>query len=131
MSESVATGGRKGDRRAPANGAAADRCVSSPGAGAIDAAEAAAIAARFKVLADPNRLRILSIISSSPAAEVCVCDLPGPLGLRQPTVSHHLKIMVDAGFLRREKRGVWAYYSLVPESLESLAAKLASEAEVR
>ncbi|MDJ0349608.1 metalloregulator ArsR/SmtB family transcription factor [Cryobacterium sp. PH29-G1] len=91
----------------------------------MSAAEAAALAARFKALADPNRLRILSIVSSSPEAETCVCDLPEPLGLGQPTVSHHLKILVEAGLLNREKRGVWAYYSLVPGALNSLADTLA------
>nr|WP_218868310.1 MULTISPECIES: metalloregulator ArsR/SmtB family transcription factor [Arthrobacter] len=86
--------------------------------------DAESLATRFKAVADPNRLRILSIISSSPDAETCVCDLSEPLGLGQPTVSHHLKILVDAGLLNREKRGVWAYYSLVPGPLDSLAATL-------
>ncbi|GAA1341290.1 hypothetical protein GCM10009611_12300 [Arthrobacter roseus] len=87
-------------------------------------AEAEVLALRFKALADPNRLRILSIISSSPEAETCVCDLSEPLDLGQPTVSHHLKILVEAGLLNREKRGVWAYYSLVPGALAALAATL-------
>lgn len=85
------------------------------------------LAVRFKALADPNRLRILSIVSSSPEAETCVCDLSEPLKLGQPTVSHHLKILVEAGLLNREKRGVWAYYSLVPGALDSLAATLVSK----
>lgn len=88
------------------------------------ALEIEAVAARFKALADPNRLRILSIIASSPEAETCVCDLSEPLDLGQPTVSHHLKILVEAGLLNREKRGVWAYYSLVPGALDSLATTL-------
>ena len=91
----------------------------------LNAEEAELLALRFKALSDPNRLRILSIVSSSEAAETCVCDLPEPLGLKQPTVSHHLKILVDAGILHREKRGVWAYFSVVPGALESLGASLA------
>ncbi|GAA1499113.1 ArsR/SmtB family transcription factor [Paeniglutamicibacter kerguelensis] len=99
-------------------------CVPSIGQESLLGTEAEALAARFKALADPNRLRILSIVSTSPEAETCVCDLSEPLDLGQPTVSHHLKILVEAGLLNREKRGVWAYYSLVPGALESLAAIL-------
>lgn len=99
-------------------------CVASAGQDSLLAVDAEALAVRFKALSDPNRLRILSIVSSSPMAETCVCDLSEPLGLGQPTVSHHLKILVDAGLLNREKRGVWAYYSLVPGSLDALAATL-------
>ena len=103
-------------------------CVPAHGQESLAATDAEALAARFKALADPNRLRILSIVSSSPEAETCVCDLSEPLGLGQPTVSHHLKIMVEAGLLNREKRGVWAYYSLVPGALDSLAATLTPKA---
>ncbi|MGO4295390.1 ArsR/SmtB family transcription factor [Glutamicibacter sp. MCAF14] len=101
-------------------------CAPSPGEAILHAGEAEALALRFKALGDPNRLRILSIVSASESAETCVCDLPEPLGLKQPTVSHHLKILVDAGILHREKRGVWAYYSVVPGALESLGASLAT-----
>lgn len=90
----------------------------------LPVSEADALAARFKALADPSRLQILSIVSSSPDAETCVCDLSEPLNLGQPTVSHHLKILVEAGLLHREKRGVWAYYSLIPGAFDSLAAAL-------
>jgi len=86
--------------------------------------EAELLAARFRALSDPNRLRILSIVSSSETSETCVCDLSEPLDLKQPTVSHHLKILVDAGILHREKRGVWAYFSVIPGALESLASSL-------
>lgn len=78
----------------------------------------------FKALADPNRLRLLSLVKASESGERCVCDLTEPLGLGQPTVSHHLKILVDAGLLRREKRGTWAYYSLAPGALEGAAGLL-------
>ncbi len=86
---------------------------------------ASSLAAQFKAIADPNRLRMLSIISSSDNSEACVCDITEPLKLGQPTVSHHLKILVDAGILTREKRGVWAYYSLMPGALTRLAGALA------
>ncbi|GAA4372166.1 ArsR/SmtB family transcription factor [Paeniglutamicibacter cryotolerans] len=102
-------------------------CIPFQGQVPLLAGEAEALAARFKALADPNRLRILSIVSSSPTAETCVCDLSEPLSLGQPTVSHHLKILVEAGLLNREKRGVWAYYSLVPGALDSLAATLVTK----
>ncbi|WP_091560883.1 metalloregulator ArsR/SmtB family transcription factor [Arthrobacter sp. ok362] len=80
----------------------------------------------FKALADPNRLRLLSIVKAGESGEACVCDLTEPLDLGQPTVSHHLKILVEAGLLRREKRGTWAYYSLVPGALEQAAGLLAT-----
>ena len=108
--------------------ASAPCCTTPPGEPALLAEDSVALAARFKALADPNRLRILSLVSSGVDAETCVCDLPEPLGLGQSTVSHHLKILVEAGLLHREKRGVWAYYSLVPGALESLAATLLPKA---
>ncbi|MWB98502.1 metalloregulator ArsR/SmtB family transcription factor [Agromyces sp. MMS17-SY077] len=84
--------------------------------------EAAALAHTMKALADPARLRLLSIVASSEGHEACVCDLIEPVGLSQPTVSHHLKILTEAGFLSRSKRGTWAYYALVPGALDRLAA---------
>lgn len=110
------------------NDAATQCCVPSNTQEALRPAEAAALAARFKAISDPNRLRIISILSANPDAETCVCDLPQPLGLGQPTVSHHLKVLVDAGLLKREKRGVWAYYSLIPGALDALAATLKPQA---
>lgn len=92
---------------------------------AIERPQAVDLAQGFKVLGDPARLRILSLISNQPEAEVCVCDLVEPLGLKQPTVSHHLKVLQDAGLLTREKRGTWAYYRLVPESIRALRDALA------
>lgn len=99
-------------------------CVSTHGEEVLQLEEAELLAARFKALSDPNRLRILSIVSSSETSETCVCDLSEPLDLKQPTVSRHLKILVDAGILHREKRGVWAYFSVIPGALESLASSL-------
>ena len=128
MPTPVATPVRRESPAVPVQETEAPCCVPSHGQESLLAGEAEALAARFKALADPNRLRILSIVSSSPEAETCVCDLSEPLNLGQPTVSHHLKIMVEAGLLTREKRGVWAYYSLVPGALDSLAATLSPKA---
>ena len=86
---------------------------------------AAQLARTLKALADPTRLRLLSLVAAADGDEACVCDLVEPVGLAQPTVSHHLKVLVDAGLLRREKRGVWAYYALVPGALDALAGLLA------
>jgi len=82
------------------------------------------LAVVLKALADPARLRLLSMIAAHEGAEACVCDLTEPLGLTQPTVSHHLKVLLDAGLVTRDKRGVWAYYQLVPQALVGLAALL-------
>ena len=83
--------------------------------------QAAATAAVFKALADPARVRIVNMLATSDGP-VCVCHLIDPLGLSQPTVSHHLKKLTDAGLLEREQRGKWAYFSLRPEAVETLAA---------
>mgnify|MGYP000187336401 CR=1 FL=1 len=72
-------------------------------------------------LGDPARLRLLGLIAAADGAEACVCDLTEPLGLSQPTVSHHLKVLTEAGFLSRTKRGTWAYYRLRPEALTGIA----------
>ena len=101
-------------------------CCPPAGKPALGAAEAKQKAQVFKALADPSRLRLLSMVRAEASGESCVCDLTGPLDLGQPTVSHHLKILVDAGLLRREKRGTWAYYSLVPGALEQAAGLLAT-----
>jgi ArsR family transcriptional regulator, arsenate/arsenite/antimonite-responsive transcriptional repressor len=90
----------------------------------ISASQAADLARLLKALADPTRLRLVSMVAAHERGEACVCDLTGPLGLTQPTVSHHLKILVDAGIFTRDKRGVWAYYSLVPGAMNALAAVL-------
>lgn len=103
---------------------AAEACCTPSGAQVLGAEEAQGKAQLFKALADPNRLRLLSIVKASDGGEACVCDLTEPLDLGQPTVSHHLKILVDAGLLHREKRGTWAYYSLVPGALERTAGVL-------
>ena len=83
------------------------------------------VAAALRVLADPARLRLLSLIQSGAEGEACVCHLVEPLGLTQPTVSHHLKVLVQAGLLEREQRGRWAYYRAIPGRLDALRALLA------
>jgi ArsR family transcriptional regulator len=87
---------------------------------ALGPAEADQLAAALKVIADPARLRLLSLIQSQPDREACVCHLQEPLGLSQPTVSHHLKVLVNAGLLEREQRGRWAYFRVVPSQLAAL-----------
>jgi ArsR family transcriptional regulator len=89
-------------------------------AGPLDPAEAHDLAAALRVIADPARLRILSLIQAQPAAEACVCHLTEPLGLTQPTVSHHLKVLLQAGLVEREQRGSWAFFRVVPDQLRSL-----------
>ena len=87
------------------------------------------LATVFKAIADPARLRLLSFIAAQPSGEACVCYLTKPLGLSQPTVSHHLKVMHDAGLLTRERRGTWMYYRIVPEQLAALRDALAGPFE--
>lgn len=90
----------------------------------MDRSTAEDLARLFKAVADPARLQVLALIRSADNDECCVCDLTGPLGLSQPTVSHHLKKLQDAGLVRREQRGTWAWFSVVPDRLEELAAVL-------
>jgi ArsR family transcriptional regulator len=73
------------------------------------------------------RLRLVSMVAAHEGGEACVCDLTGPLGLTQPTISHHLKILVDAGIFTRDKRGVWAYYALVPGILSAISAAISHQ----
>ncbi|BCO33948.1 ArsR family transcriptional regulator [Mycobacterium heckeshornense] len=92
----------------------------------LTAAAAERLAGVLKALAEPTRLRLVSLIAAHDEAEACVCDLTDPVGLSQPTVSHHLKVLVDAGVIEREQRGKWAYYRLVPGVLDALASVLAT-----
>lgn len=84
------------------------------------------LAARLNAIAHSARLRLVSMVSAHESTEACVCDLTEPLGLSQGTVSHHLRILVEAGILAREKRGTWSYYSLVPGALNSIAASVSN-----
>lgn len=86
------------------------------------------LAAAFKVLADPVRLRLLSLVATAPGGEVCGCDLTEPVGRSQPTVSHHLSVLAGAGLIEREQRGRWAWYRAVPARLAVLSEALAVDA---
>jgi ArsR family transcriptional regulator len=102
----------------------ADACCAPLLREPITASQAADLARLLKALADPTRLQLVSMVAAREGGEACVCDLTEPLGLTQPTISHHLKILVEAGVFTRDKRGVWAYYSLVPSVLSALSAVL-------
>jgi ArsR family transcriptional regulator len=103
---------------------AGDVCCTPLVREALGADQAEDLARTFKALGDPTRLRLISIVAASENEEACVCDLTEPVGLSQPTVSHHLKILMDAGFLTRSKRGTWAYFKLVPGALDKLSQVL-------
>jgi ArsR family transcriptional regulator len=90
----------------------------------LSRADAEEIAGTLKAVADPARLRLLSLIQAQPDHEACVCHLTEPLGLSQPTVSHHLKVLLNAGLVEREQRGSWAYFRVREESLAGLRALL-------
>lgn len=92
----------------------------------LDETAAERLATVLKALAEPTRLRLVSLIAGHDGAEACVCELTEPVRLTQPTVSHHLKILVDAGLLERLQRGKWAYYRLVPAALTALAGVFAA-----
>ena len=87
---------------------------------------AESLARSMKALADSARLRLLSMVAAHEGGEACVCDLTDPLGLSQPTVSHHLKVLTDAGFLSRSKRGTWAYFRLTPGALDAVSGFFAA-----
>ncbi|MBG6213920.1 MAG: metalloregulator ArsR/SmtB family transcription factor [Cryobacterium sp.] len=110
----------------PVAAADAAACSSPLAREAIGSLHAETLARSLKALADPARLRIISIVAAHADQEACVCDLTGQLTLSQPTISHHLKVLVEAGFLARAKRGTWSYYSLVPGSIDSVAGVLAA-----
>jgi ArsR family transcriptional regulator, arsenate/arsenite/antimonite-responsive transcriptional repressor len=101
--------------------AAPAACCAPLAAEVLSESAAAATASLFKALADPHRVRIVNLLATS-AKPLCVCEFTGPLGLAQPTVSHHLKKLVTAGLLDRQQRGTWAYYSLNRDALSRLAA---------
>jgi len=89
--------------------------------------EAELLAVRLKAVADPARLRLLSLLMASPDREACTCDLTEPLGLSQPTVSHHLKKLAEAGIVTGERRGRWTWYRVDPEALRGIATVLAAD----
>jgi len=101
---------------------AAIECCAPLAAPTLDEDEAFATAELFKALADPARVRIVNLLATSGGEPVCVCHLIEPLGLAQPTVSHHMKRLLDAGLVEREQRGKWAYFSLKDDAVDKLAA---------
>jgi ArsR family transcriptional regulator len=103
---------------------AAPSCCSSVTGGVLEAEEAERLAQQFKALGDPTRVRLLSLIAAQPEREACICDLIAPVGLSQPTVSHHMKQLVEAGLVVREQRGRWAFYRVVEETLSALSGAL-------
>lgn len=102
------------------------RCPAPVLHGELDQERAEHLAEGFKAIADPARLRLLSFIAAQPSGEACVCHLTAPLGLSQPTVSHHLKVLYRAGLLDRERRGTWVYYRLGAAELAALRDALAA-----
>jgi ArsR family transcriptional regulator len=90
---------------------------------------AAELAVRLKALSDPVRLRLLSVVASHAGGEACVCDLSVGIDLTQPTISHHLKVLRNAGLLRSERRASWVYYAVVPEALRDLSSLLSVDAD--
>jgi ArsR family transcriptional regulator len=91
----------------------------------LEADQAVTLAEAFKALADPVRLQLLNLIATADGGEACACDLVEPVGKSQPTVSHHLKVLREAGLVEGEKRGTWIWYSVVPSRLEDLRRVLA------
>lgn len=110
----------------PLIGDDAAACCSPLTGGVLDTAAAERLAAVFKALADPARVKLVSLIAASDGGEACICDLTGPLGLSQPTVSHHMKLLVDSGLVGREQRGRWAYYRLNSAAFDRIAAAVST-----
>lgn len=104
--------------QAPLTGVAA--CCAPETGGVLDPDAAEQLAQMFKALGEPTRVRLLSLIAAADGAEACICDLTDGVGLSQPTVSHHMKLLVEAGLVSREQRGRWAYYRLDPERFRTL-----------
>jgi ArsR family transcriptional regulator, arsenate/arsenite/antimonite-responsive transcriptional repressor len=97
---------------------------------ALSAEQAERVAPLLKALGDPVRLRLMSLVASHPGGEVCVCDLTSAFELSQPTISHHMKVLYEAGLVDRERRGVWVYYRARTEALASLAALIGNPVAV-
>jgi ArsR family transcriptional regulator len=100
----------------------------SPISGVLDEDAAERLARIFRALGDRHRIRLLSLIAAADGGEACICDLTAPLGLAQPTVSHHMKQLVEAGLVTREQRGKWAYYRVVPQAIQALGDTLRTPA---
>ncbi len=100
-------------------------CCSPLTGGVLDTPAAERLASVFKALSDPARVKLVSLIAASDGGEACICDLTEPLGLSQPTVSHHMKLLVDSGLVGREQRGKWAYYRVNADALDRIATAVA------
>lgn len=105
---------------------ALEACCAPVTAGVLDDAAADTLARVFRALGDPTRVKLLSLIAATPDGEACICDLTEPVGLSQPTVSHHMKQLADAGLVTREQRGKWAYYRVAHHTLAALRRSLSS-----
>ncbi|WP_068179678.1 metalloregulator ArsR/SmtB family transcription factor [Mycobacterium sp. UM_CSW] len=103
---------------------AASECCPALSVAALEEPQAAELAAMFKALGDPVRLRLLSLIASHPGGEACVCEISATFDVSQPTISHHLKLLRSAGLLDCERRGTWVYYWVVPSALRQLSSAL-------
>ena len=101
-----------------------DACCPTIREAPLSERDAGELARSFAALADPARLRILSLLASAERGEVCACDLVEPVGRTQPTVSHHLKVLREAGIVDSERQGLWAYYYVKPEALKELSSWL-------
>ena len=99
-------------------------CCSPISGAVLDEQAAERLARVFRALGDRHRVRLLSLIAAADGGQACICDLTGPLGLAQPTVSHHMKQLVEAGLVTREQRGKWAYYRVAPETIQALGDTL-------
>jgi ArsR family transcriptional regulator len=108
----------------PVTNTSGDACCATVTGGALDTTQAEDLARVFKALGDPTRVKLLSLIAASDGGEACICDLTEPVGLAQPTVSHHMKQLVDAGLATRQQRGKWAYFRVVEGALETAARSL-------
>ncbi|MET0741463.1 MAG: metalloregulator ArsR/SmtB family transcription factor [Candidatus Nanopelagicales bacterium] len=102
-----------------------DECCTPLRREVLDQTDAATLAEGFKALGDPVRLQLLNLIATADAGEVCACDLVEPVGRSQPTVSHHLKVLREAGLVTAAKRGTWVWYSVAPAQLDALQRALA------
>lgn len=103
-------------------------CCSPLASGELNEEAAERLARMFRALGDRHRVRLLSLIAAAAGGEACICDLTAPVGLSQPTVSHHMKQLAGAGLVAREQRGKWAYYRVVPETMAAVGSVLADPA---
>ena len=107
----------------------AELCCPTVTSCVLDEDQATALAVRLKALADPVRLRLVSLLACAESGEICACDLPALLGRKQPTISHHLKLLADAKLIEREQRGKWAWFRLAESGLDDLREALGGPQE--